>query len=77
VERVSGFVLWPVLVGYLEILGEGILMIKATTTCDACGKRYEFTSHKDMCPVCCPEQARDDNSSEDDFWPDEEYGDDD
>lgn len=52
-------------------------MIKATTTCDACGKRYEFTSHKDMCPVCCPEQARDDNSSEDDFWPDEEYGDDD
>ena len=29
-------------------------MEKATTTCDACGRRYEFTSHKDRCPVCCP-----------------------
>ena len=34
-------------------------MTKATTTCDACGKRYEFTSCKDRCPVCCPDQARD------------------
>ena len=25
-----------------------------TTTCDACGRRYAFTSHKDRCPVCCP-----------------------
>ena len=25
-----------------------------TTTCDACGREYEFTSHKDRCPVCCP-----------------------
>ena len=30
-------------------------MTKAdTTTCDACGKRYAFTSYKDRCPVCCP-----------------------
>ena len=27
-------------------------MTKAdTTTCDACGTRYAFTSHKDRCPV--------------------------
>jgi len=25
-----------------------------TTTCDACGTRYAFTSRKDRCPVCCP-----------------------
>jgi hypothetical protein len=29
-------------------------MTPATTTCDACGKRYAFTSHKDRCPICCP-----------------------
>ena len=27
-----------------------------TTTCDACGRRYTFTSHKDRCPVCCPKK---------------------
>ena len=25
-----------------------------TTTRDACGTRYAFTSVKDRCPVCCP-----------------------
>jgi hypothetical protein len=27
-----------------------------TTRCHACGRRYEFTSHKDRCPVCCPKE---------------------
>ena len=37
-------------------------MTKAdTTTCDACGARYAFTSHKDRCPVCCPAQEADDD----------------
>jgi hypothetical protein len=40
-------------------------MTKAdTTTCDACGKRYAFTSYKDRCPVCCPVEDKDDESSE-------------
>ena len=33
-----------------------------TTTCDACGRRYEFTSHKDRCPVCCPKDEPDNDS---------------
>ena len=44
-----------------------------TTTCDACGTRYVFTSHKDRCPVCCP--AREDDAS--DNHEDWEDGDDD
>jgi hypothetical protein len=36
-------------------------MEKASTTCDACGRRYEFTSHKDRCPVCCPVDEPDDD----------------
>jgi hypothetical protein len=35
-------------------------MTNDTTTCDACGMRYEFTSYKDRCPVCCPDQAHED-----------------
>ncbi|NOR41418.1 MAG: hypothetical protein GQ537_09425 [Gammaproteobacteria bacterium] len=51
-------------------------MLKAaTTTCDACGMRYAFTNHKDRCPVCCPDQAREDDAP--DEWPDEETVDDD
>ena len=41
------------------------IMTKDTTTCDACGKRYVFTNYKDRCPVCCPDQARKDNVSDD------------
>ena len=48
-------------------------MTNDTTTCDACGTRYVFTSYKDRCPVCCPV----DDSSDDDEQPDEEYVDDD
>ena len=34
-------------------------MTKAdTTTCDACGTRYAFTSYKDRCPVCCPKSDK-------------------
>jgi len=36
-------------------------MTNDTTTCDACGTRYAFTSYKDRCPVCCPEQKREDD----------------
>jgi len=32
-------------------------MDKPTTTCDACGTRYAFTSHKDRCPVCVPKEG--------------------
>ena len=32
-----------------------------TTACDACGTRHAFTSHKDRCPVCCPDQMREDD----------------
>jgi hypothetical protein len=34
-------------------------MTPDTKTCDACGKRYAFTSHKDRCPFCCPVQPHD------------------
>ena len=34
-------------------------MTKAdTTTCDACGLRYTFTSYNDRCPVCCPKSDK-------------------
>jgi hypothetical protein len=49
-------------------------MTNNSTTCDACGTRYAFTSYKDRCPVCCPEQAREDDNHE---LPDEENGGDD
>jgi len=35
-------------------------MTPASTTCDACGRRYAFTSCKDRCPVCCPVEEKDD-----------------
>jgi len=51
-------------------------MTNDTTTCDACGMRYAFTSCKDRCPVCCPDQA--DNGSSGEYeQADEEYGNDD
>jgi hypothetical protein len=34
-------------------------MTSDTTTCDACGKCYAFTSYKDRCPVCCPVEDKD------------------
>jgi hypothetical protein len=39
-------------------------MTSDTKTCDACGKRYAFTSYKDRCPVCCPVEDKDSESSE-------------
>ena len=36
-----------------------------TTTCDACGRRYTFTSHTDRCPACCPQEKPDDIFSDD------------
>ena len=42
-----------------------------TTTCDACGEHYTFTSYKDRCPVCCPDQLRD-GASDNHEQPDEE-----
>jgi len=35
-----------------------------TRTCDACGYRYAFTSVKDRCPICCPVEDKDIESSE-------------
>jgi hypothetical protein len=53
-------------------------MTKAdTTTCDACGTRYAFTSYKDRCPVCCPDQAREDDASDSHEQADGENGGDD
>ena len=39
-------------------------MTPDTTTCDACGTRYTFTSCKDRCPVCCPKEVQDDESDD-------------
>jgi len=47
-----------------------------TTTCDACGACYEFTSHKDRCPYCCPKSELDDDVLEDYELVDEVYDDD-
>jgi hypothetical protein len=44
----------PIVVGFSNMTND-------TTTCDACGTRYVFTSYKDRCPVCCPEQKREDD----------------
>lgn len=41
------------------------------TTCDACGKRYEFTSHKDRCPICVPRDV----PMQDDYDYDQSAGD--
>jgi rubrerythrin len=49
------------------------LPMPATKTCDACGMRFEFTSHKDRCPVCCPK----DEPEEDDYDYDQSVDDDD
>jgi hypothetical protein len=43
-------------------------MTNNTTTCDACGKRYTFTSHKDRCPVCCPKEGDKPDDYELDDW---------
>ena len=37
-------------------------MTNDTTTCDACGTRYAFMRRKDRCPICCPDQVREDES---------------
>ena len=44
-----------------------------TTTCDACGTRYVFTSRKDRCPVCCPDQSHEDDPDgyEQEDWEDD------
>jgi len=52
-------------------------MEKATTTCNACGKRYTFTSHKDRCPICCPVDEPDFDPSDEYELSDKVYGDDD
>ena len=52
-------------------------MTNDTTTCDACGMRYTFTSYKDRCPVCCPDQKRGDDESDDYEEADWEYDGDD
>jgi len=49
---------------------------RSTTTCDACGRRYEFTNHKDRCPCCCPKPEPDDAFEEYELS-DEVYDDDD
>ena len=36
-----------------------------TRTCDACGRRYTFTSYKDRCPACCPDQVHKDAPTDD------------
>ena len=41
------------------------------TTCNACGKRYEFTSHKDRCPICVPRDV----PMQDDYDYDQSAGD--
>ena len=43
-----------------------VRMTPDTKTCDACGTRYAFTSHKDRCPVCCPVEDKD-NESPDEY----------
>lgn len=48
-----------------------------TTTCDACGRCYEFTNHKDRCPYCCPKPEPDDDAFEEWELSDEVYADDD
>ena len=37
-------------------------MTPDTKTCDACGKRYAFTSYKNRFPVCCPIVDKDNES---------------
>lgn len=48
-----------------------------TTTCDACGTRYTFTSNKDRCPYCCQKPEHDDDAFEDYELVDTVYDDDD
>jgi len=52
-------------------------MTNATTTCDACGMRYAFTSHKDRCPICCPDQTLYGDATDNYELADEEYDGDD
>lgn len=48
-----------------------------STICDACGQRYEFTNYvTDRCPICFPEQKREDDSFSDYELFDEVYDDD-
>jgi len=52
-------------------------MIEAdSTTFDACGTRYAFTSYTDRCPVCCPKSELEDDSFDNDEQLDEVYDDD-
>lgn len=38
-------------------------MIKRDSTkCDACGIYYEISNYRDRCPVCCPDQKRNDSN---------------
>jgi len=39
--------------------------------------RYAFTSYKDRCPVCCPDQKREDDELDNYEQVDEVYDDDD
>jgi len=41
------------------------------------GTRYAFTSYKDRCPVCCPDQAGDDDATDNHEQADEVNDDDD
>jgi hypothetical protein len=45
----------------------------ATAICDACGREYEFTSHKDRCPVCCPKPEPEPDPYELDDWGSGDY----
>jgi hypothetical protein len=57
------------------IVAEFSYMTKAdTTTCDACGTRYAFTSVKDRCPVCCPVHEEDESESEQTDWANDDDG---
>lgn len=68
---ITGNIALPIVVGFF-------CMTKAdTTTCDAGGTRYVFTSPKDRCPVCCPDWSREDGVSGNHEQADGENGDDD
>jgi anaerobic ribonucleoside-triphosphate reductase len=51
----------PIVVGFSYMNND-------TTTCDACGTRYAFTSVKDRCPVCCPVEDNESDEYEQTDW---------
>jgi predicted amidophosphoribosyltransferase len=54
---------------YQRRLSDTVLMSKpATTTCDACGREYEFANRRDRCPVCCPKPEPEPDAYEMDDW---------